>query len=95
MLTLLAVTVVAAMKLVGVVLVSAFLVIPAATGQTAARSMAGMLGVSIGSALASVGVGLALSWRWNLPSGASIVLVGAGLFFVSLLFGSRKRLADQ
>lgn len=95
LLTLLAVTVVAAMKLVGVVLVSAFLVIPAATGQSAARSMGGMLAVSIGSALVSVVAGLALSWQWNLPSGASIVLVGAGLFFASLALGMRGRRVGQ
>jgi len=90
LLTLLAVTVVAAMKLVGVVLVSAFLVIPAATGQSVARSMGGMVAVSIASALVSVVVGLALSWQWNLPSGASIVLVAAALFFTSLILGTRE-----
>lgn len=95
LLTLLALTVVSAMKLVGVVLVSAFLVIPAATGQAVARSMAGMVAVSVASALASVGVGLALSWQWNLPSGASIVLVSAALFFLGVLLGSRTGLRDQ
>ncbi len=83
LLSILAVTIVAAMKLVGIILVSAFLVIPAATGQTLARSVRGMVLISVGSALLSVFAGLWLSWLWNLPSGASIVLFGAALFFAS------------
>jgi zinc transport system permease protein len=87
LLTILAVTIVAAMKLVGIVLVSAFLVIPAATGQALASSVRGMVVFSVTSALVSVGGGLWLSWLWGLPSGASIVLFAAALFFVSYLLG--------
>jgi len=91
LLTVLAVTIVSALKLVGIVLVSAFLVIPAATGQALARSVAGMVRISVLSALASVVGGLWLSWRWNLPSGASIVLLGAALFFLAFLVGPATR----
>jgi ABC-type Mn2+/Zn2+ transport system permease subunit len=87
LLTVLAVTIVASMKLVGNVLVSAFLVIPAATGQALARSTQGMLAIAIGSALVSVVGGLWLSWLWDLPSGASIVLLSAVLFFGAVLVG--------
>ena len=84
LLTVLAVTIVASMKLVGIVLVSAFLVIPAATGQAVAGSTRTMLAVAVGSALVSVTGGLWLSWLWNLPSGASIVLLAALLFFAAV-----------
>lgn len=87
LLTLLAVTIVAAMRLVGIVLVSAFLVIPAATGQAVARSLRGMLALSVASALVAVGGGLWLSWMWDLPSGASIVMLSAALFFVAVGVG--------
>lgn len=90
LLTLLAVTIVASVRLVGIVLVSAFLVIPAATGQALARSLRGMLGVAVASALVSVTLGLWLSWTWDLPSGAAIVLVSATLFFVALGVGARR-----
>ena len=70
----LAVTIVASVRLVGIVLVSAFLVIPAATGQALARSLGQMLAYAVGSAVASVVLGLWLSWSWDLPSGAAIVL---------------------
>jgi len=87
LLTILAVTIVASMKLVGIILVSAFLVIPAATGQALGRSVAGMVTFSVVSALVSVFSGLWLSWLWSLPSGASVVLFAALLFFVSYLVG--------
>lgn len=90
MLTILAVTIVAAMRLVGIILVSAFLVIPAATGQALARSMRGMVVISILSAMMSVVGGLWLSWLWSLPSGASVVLFSATLFFVAFLVGTRR-----
>ena len=90
LLTVLAVTIVASMKLVGIVLVSAFLVIPAATGQAVAGSTRGMLLVAVGSSLVSVVGGLWLSWLWNLPSGASIVLLAAALFFAAFVVGRRR-----
>ena len=85
LLTVLAATIVASIKLVGVVLVSALLVVPAATGQLAARSMKGMLVMSVIVAEVSVIGGLWLSWIWNLPSGSTIVLVVTTLFFVAFV----------
>lgn len=94
LLTILALTIVAAMKLVGIVLISAFLVIPAATGQAVAATLRGMLALSMASAMISVLGGLWLSWLWDLPSGASIVLLSALLFFAALAAGAgRRRLA--
>jgi ABC-type Mn2+/Zn2+ transport system permease subunit len=90
MLTVLAVTIVAAVRLVGIVLVSAFLVIPAATGQAMARSLTGMIGIAVGSAIFAVVSGLWVSWMWDLPSGAAIVLVAAGLFFLALVVARRR-----
>jgi zinc transport system permease protein len=91
LLTVLAVTIVAFMRLVGVILVSAFLVVPAATGQAMAMTMRGMLAVSVVSAVASVVGGLWLSWLWDFPPGASIVLLSALFFFVALGVGAGRR----
>lgn len=84
LLTLLALTIVSAIKVVGIVLVSAFLVIPGATAQLVAPSMRAMLGLSIVFAMVSVIGGLWLAWILDLPSGAAIVLTGAAVFFVAL-----------
>jgi len=89
LLIVLAATIVASIKLVGVVLVSALLVIPAATGQLAGRSMKGMLAISMITALVAVVAGLWLSWMSNLPSGATIVLLAAAMFFVAFVIRRR------
>jgi zinc transport system permease protein len=83
LLTLLAVTIVSAIKVVGIVLVSAFLVIPAATAQLVAPTMRAMMILSVVFALVSVVGGLWLAWILDLPSGAAIVLLGAALFFLA------------
>jgi ABC-type Mn2+/Zn2+ transport system permease subunit len=95
LLTVLAVTIVASMRLVGVILVSAFLVVPGATGQAVASTMRGMLAVSVASAVLSVVGGLWLSWLWDLPPGASIVLLSAVIFFAALAVGARRRHARR
>lgn len=84
LLTLLALTIVSAIKVVGIVLVSAFLVIPAATAQLVAPSMRAMLAMSVAFALASVLGGLWLAWIFDLPSGAAIVLTGAAIFLTAI-----------
>lgn len=75
LLVMLALTVVVSVKVVGIVLVSAFLVIPGATARLLARSFNGMMAIAMALGVgASVG-GLALSHYARLPSGATIVLV--------------------
>jgi zinc transport system permease protein len=89
--TVLAATIVASIKLVGVVLVSALLVIPGATGQIVGRSMTGMLIVSILTALFAVLAGLWVSWTWNLPPGATIVLLATAEFLVGFVVARHSR----
>lgn len=90
LLAVLALVVVAAMRLVGIVLVSAFLVIPGATGQVGGRTLGGMVAISILSAVGATILGLAGSWVGDLPSGAAIVLLSAFGFF--LVFAGRPLL---
>lgn len=80
----LAVVIVVSMKLVGIVLISAFLVLPPATARLAARTFAGMTVWSVGLGVATVAAGLILSYQTNLPSGATIILLQAALFFLAL-----------
>jgi zinc transport system permease protein len=91
LLTLLAVTIVSAIKVVGIVLVSAFLVIPAATAQLIAPSMRSMLALSVLLALLAVVGGLWIAWIANLPSGAAIVLLAAVVFALAMAGGRLLR----
>lgn len=85
---LLAVTVVVAVKVVGIVLVSAFLVIPAAAARLLARRFATMTLLSIIFGLASVLAGLWFSYWLDIPSGATIVMSQTFIFLTSFAVGA-------
>jgi len=87
------VTTVVALKSVGIVLVLALLVTPAATGSLLARRLAVIMASSVVVALVSTLVGLYLSFYLDLPSGPSIVMITTGLFGLALLFSAGKRAA--
>ena len=70
-----AVTVVAAMRVVGVLLVAALMVLPVATSRQVARSFRTTLLGSAVIGVVSVVVGLAAARQWALAAGGSIVLV--------------------
>ncbi|WP_425062736.1 metal ABC transporter permease [Pyruvatibacter mobilis] len=88
---LLAVVIAVAMKIVGVLLVTALLIIPAASARGLARSPEQMAVLAtVIAATAAVG-GLMLSLYVDTPSGPSIVVVAAALFVASLLPVSLRR----
>lgn len=92
LLTGISLAVVVAVKSVGIILASALLVIPAATGYQLANNYRSMLFFTLGSSLLAVLAGLFLSFYLNLPSGAAIVLVATFFFLVSLIPGRRRGL---
>lgn len=79
---LLALAVIASISLVGVVLVNALLVIPAATAKLLARSLAELFMLAPILGAAAVLAGLTLSYALDLPPGPSIVVV-SGLGFAT------------
>lgn len=91
LLTLISLTIVLALKAVGAILVFALIVIPPAAAHQFAFSMRGML---LRSALFGVGsavAGVFLSYLFDLPSGATIVLIAAALFFLSVLVSPKRQ----
>jgi zinc transport system permease protein len=85
-----AVTVVLAMKLVGIMLTSALLIIPAVSAFQIAKSFKGTLLFAAFTAVVSVWAGIFLSFLVDVPTGASIVLLNLAFF---LLLYSVKRLS--
>jgi zinc transport system permease protein len=75
-----AVAVVAAMQVVGILLVAALMVLPVASAQLLAGSFAATLRSAVAVGVGSVVVGLAASRFWGLAPGGSIVLVAAAVF---------------
>lgn len=77
--------VVVSAQVVGVVLMAAYLVIPAASGRLIARSLAGMTLWAIVFGLVSTAAGLVLSFVIDVPSGSVIILSQALIFVVAAL----------
>lgn len=78
----LAVSILVTMKIIGVLLIAAMLVIPPTIARMLTNSFANMLAISTGLGAVSGFVGMYLSYHLNISSGASIVLVGAVIFAV-------------
>ncbi|WP_369806345.1 metal ABC transporter permease [Advenella sp. S44] len=78
---------VAAVKVIGAILVGALLVIPAATARILARSMRGFFWLSIVIAIISTLAGILLPIQFALPvpSGAAIILVAGSVFILAAL----------
>ena len=77
-----------AMKIVGVLLITSLMIIPAATAQQFSRTPEQMAVIATIIGLLSVAVGLAASWQLDTPVGPSIVV---GSFLIFLLSISIKR----
>lgn len=77
-----AVTVTVSMRVVGLLLVSALMVIPVAAAQQATRGFATTLGLSVVFGVVVTLSGTTLSYEADVPPGASIVLLAIGLFVV-------------
>ena len=91
LLALLAAVVVASIRLAGVVLVSAFLVVPAATGRILGRSLAGVVGWAMLAGVVGVGLGFSVARELDWPEGAAIVLVLAAQFLAAVVSLRRRR----
>jgi zinc transport system permease protein len=74
-----------AIKLVGIVLVTAMLIIPAATAQNLARSITSMFAISVIAALTAVSFGMIGSAILDIPSGPAIVLAAAFICVASFV----------
>jgi zinc transport system permease protein len=89
LLALTAIVVVVGVKTVGVVLVSAFVVIPAAAANLLGRSLAGIAGLAVGLGVSGTAFGLFASYHLNVATGATIILTLGAFFFLALLLRRR------
>lgn len=80
-----AITVVLTMNIVGIMLISALLILPAVTAFQLARGFKSSLAISALTAVASVIAGIFISIAVNLPTGATIVLTNFFLFVLAFL----------
>jgi manganese/iron transport system permease protein len=83
-LALIALTIVVSLQAVGIILVVAMLVTPAATAQLVSHSFARLISVAVAVGVICPVIGLYLSFWLNSASGATIVLVESAVFVVVL-----------
>jgi manganese/iron transport system permease protein len=88
-LALVAVTIVISLQAVGIVLVVAMLVTPAATAQLLVVRFGSMMGVAIAVGVLGAIAGLYLSYWLDVATGATIVLVQTAVFGLALGLGPR------
>jgi manganese/iron transport system permease protein len=91
LLVLIAVAVVVALKAIGIVLVNAMLIVPAATASLLARRIQRIMLLAVGIAVASSVVGLHVSFHANVATSPAIVLVACAAFAATLALVSRRR----
>ena len=80
-----------AMKIIGVLLITALLIIPAATGRRFARSPEQMALAAIAIAYVAVIGGLGLSFELDTPAGPSIVLAALLMFLATQAWPKAKQ----
>lgn len=88
---LLALVVTVSIRVIGLLLVTAMLVVPAAAGRNLAQSVRSMFWASIGVGLASGVIGLIASYYWDSATGATIILAASGFFLLSQIVGSLRK----
>ena len=84
LLSMIALTVVMLMRVVGLILVIAMLTMPAAIAGHFVRDLKRMMALAVGLGLIFTTLGLWLSYAWNLTSGAAIILVSGSGYLLSM-----------
>lgn len=85
----LAIVVTFSIRAIGLFLVTAMLVVPAATARNLAKGMSSLFWVAMILALISGISGILLSFYLNAPAGATTILIGCFFFLCSWLLGRR------
>jgi ABC-type Mn2+/Zn2+ transport system permease subunit len=89
LLALVAVAAVAAIPAVGVLLVTAIYVLPAAAARLVARSVPALIGWALALALLEGILGLYLAYWLDVPPGPPVALLGAGTYLVVAVVSAR------
>ena len=82
----LSILIVFSIKLIGIILVNAFLVLPTLTGLNISRGYRGVIVIGVLVSVVSIIAGVLISYLLNTPAGATIVLLFVVLWLISFVF---------
>jgi zinc transport system permease protein len=85
------VTVAVSMRIVGILLIAALMVLPVIAASRVARSMRGALLLSMALGVVASALGLTIAYYADLAPGGTIVLVAAGAYVAALAAGAVRR----
>ncbi|MCB1811364.1 MAG: zinc ABC transporter permease subunit ZnuB [Candidatus Competibacteraceae bacterium] len=88
---LMAVVIALAMKIVGILLITSLLIIPAATARRFARNPESMAILASVIGMLAVGTGVWGSLTWDTPTGPSVVVAAALFFILSMVVPQSRR----
>ena len=87
----LAASIIVSMQVIGVTMIAAAIIVPAATARLLTDNFNRMVILSILIGTITALLGMYMSFYINAPSGATIVLLGAGIFLLTMLYRSLKK----
>lgn len=88
---LIALVVAVGMKLIGILLITSMLIIPAAAARPFSRTPERMAALASLAGACAVAIGMWVSVRWNAPAGPSVVAAAALLFLLSFAWSAIER----
>lgn len=88
---LIAIVVMLSIQWVGLLIINALLILPAASARNIAYNMRAYHFYSVVIAVVSGVLGLVLSYYFGIATGPMIVIVASCIFFITLLFGKKNR----
>lgn len=84
--------VVIGIRVIGTVLISSLIIFPTVIAMQFNKGFKGTIIIAVFSSVLSVLVGLIVSFKYDLPSGSTIVIVNAAVFFTIYLYNSFRKL---
>lgn len=89
LLSMIAITIVLLVQIVGIVLVLALLTIPPSIAGRLSKRLSSMIFIAMGLGLCFSFLGLVISYLWNWPAGATIALCHGTFYLIFLIFGRK------
>jgi zinc transport system permease protein len=87
-----ALTIVIGMRLMGALLISSLIIFPSLTSMRVFGSFKAVIATSMVLSVVCFFIGIVISYRYNIPAGASVVAVNLAAFIIATSLGASKKI---